>query len=243
LRGGAGDFSPIQAYARAGLGVFVVDRPEDMDLLQRVADDTEIERENWQGLKERRDIVAALNRGVDILVDRGDVDPHRIGISGLSDGAATTAYAIGHSHRFRAASMSGGSWEPILFYMSSPAARAELATYGMGAPGSADDRNWDGISLTRNAAAIDTPLLIQSADREIGMYLQPLATLQTLHKPVEAYIFSDEYHVMWQPQHRMAMYERNLDWFRFWLQNYEDPDPAKHDQYLRWRAMRESGQH
>jgi hypothetical protein len=32
--------------------------------------------------------------------------------------------------------------------------------------------------------------------------------------------------------------ERNLDWFRFWLKNEEDPDPAKIEQYVRWRQLR-----
>jgi len=32
--------------------------------------------------------------------------------------------------------------------------------------------------------------------------------------------------------------QRNLDWFRFWLQGYEDPDPDKHQQYVRWHAMK-----
>ena len=27
-------------------------------------------------------------------------------------------------------------------------------------------------------------------------------------------------------------------WFRFWLQDYEDPDPAKAEQYARWRELR-----
>ena len=26
-----------------------------------------------------------------------------------------------------------------------------------------------------------------------------------------------------------------VDWFRFWLQESEDPDPAKAEQYERWR--------
>jgi len=26
---------------------------------------------------------------------------------------------------------------------------------------------------------------------------------------------------------------------RFWLQDYEDPDPAKAEQYARWRKLRE----
>ena len=70
------------------------------------------------------------------------------------------------------------------------------------------------------------------------MILEPLVMLQTHGKPVEAYVFPDEYHVPWQPAHRLAMYRRNLDWFRFWLQDFEDPSPDKADQYARWRAMR-----
>jgi len=29
-----------------------------------------------------------------------------------------------------------------------------------------------------------------------------------------------------------------VDWFRFWLQGYEDPHPAKADQYARCRELR-----
>jgi hypothetical protein len=38
------------------------------------------------------------------------------------------------------------------------------------------------------------------------------------------------------------VYERNLDWFRFWLQGYESPDPNKKQQYTQWREMREMQQ-
>ena len=239
LRGGAGDFSPIQAYARAGLAVLVVERPEATDLAQRIVDDYEIERRTWEGLQLRRDVVGALERGVDILISRGDVDPDRVGISGLSDGSTTTTYAISHSHRYRAASIAAGSWEPMTYYMSSPQARSFMAQLGIGLPGSEDDRNWDGVSLSRNANFIETPLLIQTADRELGSMLEPLVTLQQHGKPVEAYVFSDEYHLIWQPRHRLAMYRRNIDWFRFWLQNYEDPDSPYASQYRRWREMRD----
>ncbi|MBX9747386.1 MAG: Atxe2 family lasso peptide isopeptidase [Hyphomonadaceae bacterium] len=239
LRGGAGDFSPIQAYARAGLAVLVVERPEATDLSQRIVDDYEIERYTWEGHRLRRDVVGALERGIDLLIQRGDVDPNRVGISGLSDGSVTTAYAISHSHRFRAASIAGGSWEPMTYYMSSPQARSFMAQLGIGLPGSEDDRNWDGVSLSRNAAFIETPLLIQTGDRELGAMLQPLVTLQEHDKPVEAYVFSDEYHLIWQPRHRLAMYRRNIDWFRFWLQNFEDPNSPYASQYQRWREMRD----
>ena len=36
----------------------------------------------------------------------------------------------------------------------------------------------------------------------------------------------------------MASQGGSVDWFRFWLQGYEDPDPAKAEQYKRWRGLR-----
>jgi hypothetical protein len=38
--------------------------------------------------------------------------------------------------------------------------------------------------------------------------------------------------------HLHAIMNRNLDWFRFWLQDYEDPVPTKKAQYARWRKLR-----
>jgi hypothetical protein len=37
----------------------------------------------------------------------------------------------------------------------------------------------------------------------------------------------------------MGSQDGNVDWFRFWLQDYEDQNPAKQEQYRRWRALRE----
>jgi hypothetical protein len=51
------------------------------------------------------------------------------------------------------------------------------------------------------------------------------------------YVFADEYHVKWHPAHRLAIYERAIDWFDFWLNGREDPAPAKREQYSRWRAL------
>jgi hypothetical protein len=42
-----------------------------------------------------------------------------------------------------------------------------------------------------------------------------------------------------QPKHRLEIYERNVDWFLFWLKDEEDPDPAKSDQFARWRKLKE----
>jgi hypothetical protein len=61
-------------------------------------------------------------------------------------------------------------------------------------------------------------------------------------KPYDAYVFSNAPHIKVQPAQLRTCMQRNLDWFRFWLQSYEDPDPAKAEQYERWRKLRELNQ-
>ncbi len=94
-------------------------------------------------------------------------------------------------------------------------------------------------SIAVNASRIDTPFLIQVADREYHFTKQNYNALKDADKPVEMHIFPDEYHVKWQPAHRYAVYTRNVDWFNFWLRDVEDPDPKKEEQYERWRELRE----
>jgi len=59
-----------------------------------------------------------------------------------------------------------------------------------------------------------------------------------LHKPVEYYYYPNEDHQPDHPQARLANLQRNLDWYRFWLQGYERTDPEDPEQYVRWRAFR-----
>ncbi|PMU28397.1 dipeptidyl aminopeptidase, partial [Pseudomonas sp. GP01-A8] len=56
----------------------------------------------------------------------------------------------------------------------------------------------------------------------------------------DMYVFPDEPHIKFKPKHKLAVYERNVDWFRFWLQGYEDPNPVKKQQYAHWREMRDA---
>jgi len=45
-------------------------------------------------------------------------------------------------------------------------------------------------------------------------------------------------HILTNPRERMASQGGTVDWLRFWLQGFEDPDPTKAAQYARWREMR-----
>jgi hypothetical protein len=64
------------------------------------------------------------------------------------------------------------------------------------------------------------------------------AGLSRLGKPVEVIYIPDGDHVLVKPRDRLTSQQGNVDWFCFWLQGHEDPDPAKAEQYVRWRELR-----
>ncbi len=67
---------------------------------------------------------------------------------------------------------------------------------------------------------------------------EPYAVLHYLNKPVDLIVLSSDQHVLTNPAARMASQGGTVDWFRFWLKGDEDPDPAKAEQYRRWRDLR-----
>jgi hypothetical protein len=46
-------------------------------------------------------------------------------------------------------------------------------------------------------------------------------------------------HILVQPAQRYASQQSAVDWFDFWLNEDEDPDPAKATQYARWKGLTE----
>ena len=62
--------------------------------------------------------------------------------------------------------------------------------------------------------------------------------MNQLGKPVEWYYDPDEENSPDHPLARFASVTRNVVWYRFWLTGYEDPNPAKAEQYKRWRELR-----
>jgi dipeptidyl aminopeptidase/acylaminoacyl peptidase len=93
------------------------------------------------------------------------------------------------------------------------------------------------LAPAADAESIDTPLLMQLPESEARYVIEFHTRLKRAGKPAEMILFADEPHIKTQPVHKRAVYERNLDWYRFWLKDEEDPDPAKREQYLRWRQL------
>ncbi|HEX8238251.1 MAG TPA: Atxe2 family lasso peptide isopeptidase [Allosphingosinicella sp.] len=240
LRGGTGDEYPVHLLAERGFAVLSFERPPPVALSVPGLKSVEaVNAANQQGWSERWSFLSSLQAGVRLAVATGDVDPARLGITGLSDGATSARFALINSNLFAAAAISSCCIEPKTVMTYGGIAFAEFNRAIGFPPATAEDPVfWRPMSMALNAERMETPLLMQLADEEYLLALEAFEALREKEKPVEMYVFPDERHIKWQPAHRFAIYERNLDWFDFWLRCREDPAAGKAGQYERWRAMR-----
>ncbi len=80
---------------------------------------------------------------------------------------------------------------------------------------------------------------MQLADDEFYLAASTIAAAQEAESPVDLFVFPDEGHIKWQPAHRLAVYQRNLDWFDFWLKGAQHCGASRAAEYDRWRQWRE----
>lgn len=178
------------------------------------------------------------------LISEGLADPERIGIIGFSRTCFYVMETLTTSTlHLKAASITDGVMETYLQYMLRVQPNPE-ANSMIGAPPFRDGlQQWLKRSPGFNLDKITAPLLVVGAGSSslLDMW-EPYAGLRYLHKPVELIMLNTYDHPSLNPAVRMASQGGSVDWFRFWLQDYEDPDPAKAEQYKRWRELRKMQQ-
>jgi dienelactone hydrolase len=239
VRGGTGDEYPVHVFANNGFAVFTYNVHQDWEAIATLPDATSLDAKNWgDDLVELDESIEMISRVVAHLDEKEIIDPTRVGATGFSTGASYVAYSMIHSDLFAAASLSSIQWAPIGFYLtpSGKQYRDYLTWLGFGPQA----QKWEKVSLSLNVEKINVPILINAADSEHYGAMQDATSLADAGKPFEMFVYSNEYHVKWQPAHRYYIYERNVDWFNFWLRCMEDPSPEKRDQYVRWRAYRKT---
>lgn len=183
--------------------------------------------------------VSGYEAGANQLVSEGVVNPERIGIIGFS---RTCAYVMemlttGALH-LKTASITDGMMGSYLQYMMSERFTDTESMIGA-KPFGAGLQQWLKLSPTFNLDKVKAPLLVNAEGRSDVLFMwEPYAGLRYLEKPVDLIMLNTDEHVLTNPAVRMASQSGSVDWFRFWLQDYEDPDPAKVEQYKRWRELR-----
>jgi dipeptidyl aminopeptidase/acylaminoacyl peptidase len=195
--------------------------------------------------EEREDdhVTAHIEGGIDLLESQGLIDPSKVAIAGWSRAGWYSEYVVTHAKTRFAAATNIDNVEYNLQWYS--------LTYPTGYDFIA--RNWGGVLPWGDTAArwrqsatdfkydkAQTPRLIEvhGYDKATA-YGELYAALKTAKIPVEFYLYPDAPHSLKSPLHRLHSLETHTDWFRFWLQGYEDPATEKQEQYARWRKMRE----
>ena len=228
LRGGIGDELPMLPLASQGIAVLCINQVHNP-----VAAADTAEWDYQTALSGIRAILDTL--GHDKLIDRD-----RVGMWGLSFGSEIAIMVAMRSQLLSAVSVSTGLAEPGLYWFNAVAGRDfpdQMKSHWRVDRPDRDLAGWKRISPALNADSLRAPLLMQLAEQEARWSMQLYATLSRSTTPVEMYAFANEAHIKEQPRHRLAAYQRNLDWFRFWLQGYADPAPDKAARYARWRAL------
>lgn len=225
LRGGLGDEWPLASLATRGIAALCINNPPgyNLDATKRYA----------RGL-------SAVESIVRLLSESGEVDANAVGMGGLSYGSEVTLWTAIHSKILAAASITSPSIEPNYYLYNS--LRGDYffdplkKQWGLGSPEDTPEQ-WRVISPAFQTDRITAPILLQMPEQEYLYALGFAFPLMREHR-ADLYVFPHEPHQKHQPRHKLAAYERNLDWFRFWLQGQEDMDPAKRSQYDHWRQMK-----
>lgn len=225
LRGGVGDEWPLASLAESGISSICINSPSYR---------TDATVRYGLGL-------SALESLVTRLAASGEIDRTRIGMGGLSFGTEVTLWTLMKSDLLAAASVTSPGMSSSYYLWGSMMGDQFFSAlkdfWQLGAPDETPER-WKKLSPALNLDRIKAPVLMQMPEQEYMHALDYAIPLMREHR-ADLYVFPHEPHQKFQPRHKLAAYERNLEWFRFWLQGYEDPGPAKRGQYSRWREMRE----
>jgi dipeptidyl aminopeptidase/acylaminoacyl peptidase len=180
------------------------------------------------------------------LVKAGVADPDKLGVVGFS---RTCYYVLeeltaGTLHFKAAAITDGVDYGYFQYLMMSDYddnLYAKEANIIIGAPPFGEGlTQWLKRSPAFKMDRAKTPLQVVALNNHMSLMSmwEPYATLRYLRRPVDLMIIPDSEHVMTNPGERIVSQGGTVDWFRFWLKGEEDPDPAKADQYIRWRELR-----
>lgn len=159
--------------------------------------------------------------GIDLLIGQGVADPGRLGIGGGSHGGFMTAWAVGHTGRFRAALVAAG-----VTHWGMMVADGENGTFEGYYGGSC---GWEGpgphphdrVSPVSFAAQIRTPVLIVHGERDTNV---PLGQAVYFHRALRHYgaehefvVYPREGHGYTERGHLIDLLHRTRAWFDRWL--------------------------
>jgi dipeptidyl aminopeptidase/acylaminoacyl peptidase len=196
-------------------------------------------------VEEASNNVVGIETAIEHLADSGLIDPHHVGLIGFSRTCWYVESAlIKYPELIAAATIADGVDASYMQYHLWGEGNSEVAReyelINRAKPlGEAGMQEWlgsaPGFHLDRVRAAVRIEAL---GPRSILGEWEIYSSLRQQRKPVDLIYFPDGQHILQRPQERLASEQGNVDWFRFWLSGYQDPDPNKAEEYKRLRALK-----
>jgi dipeptidyl aminopeptidase/acylaminoacyl peptidase len=190
--------------------------------------------------------ILGFKSAIDQLDHDGLIDSSRVGIIGFSRTAwyAEEALVL-EPHLFRAATIIDGVDQSYMGYMlfapDNPWGAVDDEAANGGKPFGTGLQSWIKAAAGFNLDKVRAPVRIEALG-EISVLeeWELYSSLRQQGKPVDLVSLPHAQHILQQPQDRYASQQGNVDWFRFWLQGYEDHDTSKNEQYARWDHLAET---
>jgi dipeptidyl aminopeptidase/acylaminoacyl peptidase len=193
--------------------------------------------------------VAQMSEGylaaIEHLDADGLIDPQRVGIIGFSHTGWYVLNSLMQAGKHFAAAtlanctyISFGEYLLNADYMGTGRASAIAEAIGSD-PFGEGLQKWVSDSSGFNTDKIDVPILFEANSPVELIYGWDIyAAMRLQKKPVELLYFRNGSHILAKPLERLASQEMSVDWYDFWLNDHEDPDATKAEQYARWRELR-----
>ncbi len=196
--------------------------------------------------------VAGYESAIKHFATVGLIIREKVGILGFSRTGWYVEYALTHSSFAFAAAIVADNMDAsyVSYITGTEQIRSEWESDNGAAPYGDGLREWLRRAPRFNTDKVHTPLRMEldsggpartSPAVLVLNFWEMFSHLRHLRKPEELFIIPDierGVHLLQNPAQRLASLGGTVDWFDFWLKEEEDPDPAKAEQYTRWRQLR-----
>jgi len=182
--------------------------------------------------------MAGYEGAVDYLDSRGLIDRNHVGLLGFSRTGFYVAFTLTHSkYQFAAATLADCFEAGYMNYLLWP--NTDYTGVNGGPPLGANLESWIRNSPGFNLDKVKVPVRLEDYG-PVGVLAgwQWFSGLSLLDKTVDFVWLPYASHLLVKPWERLASQQGNVDWFVFWLKGEMDPDPAKKEQYARWRVWK-----
>ena len=158
--------------------------------------------------------------GIDMLIERGVVDPDKLGICGWSFGGFMTAWAVTHTDRFKAAVAGAAptNWPSKIGTTDIRPANE----WNLGAVNDNPDRSWDRSPIRYVKNATTPTLLLQGgADVRVppGQSWEFYNALVALGVPTDLAVYPRQGHSFSERAHMLDLLQRLTAWFAKYLRD------------------------